>query len=109
MRLALLILAAFVSLTGCATPKRITEQQEQAAANAAKSGLASLSTPIPENLLRKQAGPLVVEQQEAYPADKARRSWNEDRRRLRVCVANHGSLVHELEVRDLISKPEGGR
>lgn len=103
MRYALLILAVFVS--GCATnPKPIapTPQEVDRADLKAREALQSETVPIPENLVRAQRGPVSVEQRPDMNEDIARGKWQTDRSRLRQCVAVHGTLVKELDVRGLL-------
>lgn len=97
--LAAAIAAALLSLAGCASPQRISERASADAAARANVALSSLSTPYPANLLASLAGPVPVPADAGYPASAARRAWNEDRARLRVCVATHTALVSEIQTR----------
>jgi hypothetical protein len=104
--LAALLAAALLSLPGCASPQRISERASADAAAKADAVLASLSTPYPANLLSALAGPVAVPADAAFPASAARRAWNEDRARLRACVATHAALASEVRNR---TKPAEAR
>ena len=101
-----LILLAGLLLSGCAR-RAVPLVQDESVAAEAGAKLDRLALPLPENLMQRQVGPVAVAADPALPAATARRKWNEDRARLRACVATHQALVKEIRLRDISGQVKG--
>ncbi|MCB1422790.1 MAG: hypothetical protein KDJ69_10055 [Nitratireductor sp.] len=103
--LALAFAAALLPLAGCDhTQEAAGSAATEAIDQRARGELAGAQTPIPIAVIARQKGPVAVKQLADMDEDLARKRWQTDRNRLRMCVANHGALVDELTVRGILDE-----
>lgn len=104
-----LIFAAFVSLpllSGCATNtvKQAESEQTELLDRQARDALQDIEPAFPASVIRTPNGPTDLGGKRSLPPNVARSKWQEDRDRLRTCVATHEAIVSEMTVRGIIKE-----